>query len=78
MRMPLLLADFIYSRDCKLNLRKNVDTTTMGCWRQCWGENGKGIREQPLKSNDFRGCALCAHPEVSILTQSKSRISEAV
>ena len=25
--MPLLLADFIYSRDCKLNLRKNVDTT---------------------------------------------------
>ena len=27
--MPLLLADFIYSRDCKLNLRKNVDTT----WR---------------------------------------------
>lgn len=27
MRMPLLLADFIYSRDCKLNLRKKVDTT---------------------------------------------------
>ena len=27
MRMPSLLADFIYSRDCKLNLRKNVDTT---------------------------------------------------
>ena len=27
--MPLLLADFIYSRDCKLNLRKNADTTTM-------------------------------------------------
>ena len=25
--MPLLLANFIYSRDCKLNLRKNVDTT---------------------------------------------------
>ena len=25
--MPLLLADFIYSRDCKLNLRKNIDTT---------------------------------------------------
>ena len=25
--MPLLLADFIYSRDCKFNLRKNVDTT---------------------------------------------------
>ena len=25
--MPSLLADFIYSRDCKLNLRKNVDTT---------------------------------------------------
>ena len=25
--MPILLADFIYSRDCKLNLRKNVDTT---------------------------------------------------
>ena len=25
--MPLLLADLIYSRDCKLNLRKNVDTT---------------------------------------------------
>ena len=25
--MPLLLADFIYSRDCKLNLRKTVDTT---------------------------------------------------
>ena len=25
--MPLLLADFIYSRDCKPNLRKNVDTT---------------------------------------------------
>lgn len=25
--MSLLLADFIYSRDCKLNLRKNVDTT---------------------------------------------------
>ena len=25
--MPLLLADFIYTRDCKLNLRKNVDTT---------------------------------------------------
>lgn len=25
--MPLLLADFIYARDCKLNLRKNVDTT---------------------------------------------------
>ena len=24
--MPSLLADFIYSRDCKLNLRKNVDT----------------------------------------------------
>ena len=28
--MPLLLADFIYTRDCKLNLRKNVDTT-IGC-----------------------------------------------
>lgn len=27
--MPLLLADFIYSRDCKLNLRKNVDTTEL-------------------------------------------------
>ena len=26
--MPLLLADFIYSRDCKLNLRKKVDTTS--------------------------------------------------
>ena len=26
--MPLLLADFIYTRDCKLNLRKNVDTTS--------------------------------------------------
>ena len=25
--MTLLLADLIYSRDCKLNLRKNVDTT---------------------------------------------------
>ena len=25
--MPLVLADFIYSRDCKQNLRKNVDTT---------------------------------------------------
>ena len=25
--MPPLLADFIYSRDCKLNLRKNIDTT---------------------------------------------------
>ena len=25
--MSLLLADFIYSRDCKLNLRKNIDTT---------------------------------------------------
>ena len=25
--MPLLLADFIYSRDCKLNLRKTIDTT---------------------------------------------------
>ena len=25
--MPLLLADLIYSRDCKPNLRKNVDTT---------------------------------------------------
>ena len=28
--MPLLLADLIYSRDCKLNLRKNVDTTGCG------------------------------------------------
>ena len=28
--MPLLLADLIYSRDCKLNLRKNVDTTELG------------------------------------------------
>ena len=27
--MPLLLADFIYSRDCKLNLRKHVDTTVI-------------------------------------------------
>ena len=27
MRMPLLLADFTHARDCKLNLRKNVDTT---------------------------------------------------
>ena len=27
--MPLLLADLIYSRDCKLNLRKNVDTTLL-------------------------------------------------
>ena len=25
--MPLLLADFIYSRGCKQNLRKNIDTT---------------------------------------------------
>lgn len=25
--MPLLLADFIYNRDCKLNLRKSIDTT---------------------------------------------------
>ena len=25
MRAPPLPADFIYSRDCKLNLRKNVD-----------------------------------------------------
>ena len=25
--MSLLLADFIYFRDCKLNLRKTVDTT---------------------------------------------------
>ena len=25
--MPLLLADLIYSRDCKPNLRKNVDAT---------------------------------------------------
>lgn len=33
--MPLLLADFIYSRDCKLNLRKNVDTTTLFSeWKQ--------------------------------------------
>ena len=29
--MPLLLADLIYSRDCKLNLRKNVDTTSLDC-----------------------------------------------
>ena len=27
MKAPPLPADFIYSRDCKLNLRKNVDTT---------------------------------------------------
>ena len=26
--MSLLLADFIYSRDCKLNLRKNMDLLT--------------------------------------------------
>ena len=30
--MPLLLADLIYSRDCKLNLRKNVDTTYLKKW----------------------------------------------
>ena len=29
MRMSLLLTDFIYSRDCKLNLRKTVDTTRL-------------------------------------------------
>ena len=28
--MPLLLADFIYSRDCRLNLRKKVDTRRCG------------------------------------------------
>lgn len=27
--MPLLLADFIHSRRCKPNLRKNVDTTCL-------------------------------------------------
>ena len=27
--MPLLLADFIHSRRCKPNLRKNVDTTEL-------------------------------------------------
>lgn len=25
--MPLLPADFTHAKDCKLNLRKNVDTT---------------------------------------------------
>ena len=39
--MPLLLANFIYSRDCKLNLRKNVDTTLL-CIRDrlLFDENG--------------------------------------
>ena len=33
--MPLLLADLIYSRDCKLNLRKNVDTTVLRICVDC-------------------------------------------
>ena len=32
--MPLLLADFIYSRDCKLNLQKNIDTTDKTAGKQ--------------------------------------------
>ena len=27
--MPLLPADFTHAKDCKLNLRKNVDTTLL-------------------------------------------------
>ena len=48
--MPLLLADFIYSRDCKLNLRKNVDTTRLSGLCINWGSatvivNGKNFRK---------------------------------
>ena len=39
--MPLLLADFIYSRDCKLNLRKNVDTTPKQAAAQKWYKHKK-------------------------------------
>ena len=41
--MPLLLADFIYTRDCKLNLRKNVDTTSM------WGMSCENSQQILLK-----------------------------
>ena len=41
--MPLLLADLIYSRDCKLNLRKNVDTTKSGSFYLPLSENLKEI-----------------------------------
>lgn len=44
MKAPPLPADFIYSRDCKLNLRKNVDTTIFSGCRKTNGEKGKNMK----------------------------------
>ena len=44
--MPLLLADLIYSRDCKLNLRKNVDTTDYNGTPALGAKEGHGTRQK--------------------------------
>ena len=56
--MPLLLADFIYTRDCKLNLRKNVDTTHWPSTPLPWGRQALGSLTQRYFSWHFMGDLL--------------------
>ena len=64
--MPLLLANFIYSRDCKLNLRKNVDTTLL-CIRDrlLFDENGATpiltIKRRSVLSRILKSCKNTPH-----------------
>ena len=53
--MPLLLADLIYSRDCKLNLRKNVDTTHAGRKNPNVVKKFPIQKRKPLKFKDLSG-----------------------
>ena len=63
--MPLLLANFIYSRDCKLNLRKNIDTTSIYKLAGNFSIPSEGKREENKKSavpslkKSGGNCAFC-------------------
>ena len=48
--MPLLLANFIYFRDCKLNLRKNIDTTSIYKLAGNFSIPSEGKREENKKA----------------------------
>ena len=61
MRMPLLLADFTHARDCKLNLRKNVDTTNADrLERSGIGEFiGRSVADAENIYLSYLGCLRC-------------------
>ena len=64
--MPPLLADFTHARDCKLNLRKNVDTTRPQAWHKN-SRTAKGavrdVTEVLTASTNKRGKIISYRPK---------------